>query len=108
MAKLATMVYRAGSKLAIKGLGTFDFKVVDAYAEEGEASELDTALEEGWVVSPAEAAEEGEASPSGEDTNPPTIEELKQKADELGIEYTWNIKAETLLERINEALADSE
>lgn len=31
------------------------------------------------------------------------IDQLKAMADELGVPYTWNIKAETLRERIRDA-----
>jgi hypothetical protein len=109
MKKLPTMVYRfpGSSALGYKHDGDlYDHKVVDQYAEEGDESELDAALEDGWFASPAEAKAAAQAGQDEDDEDPPTIEELKQKADELGIEYTWNIKPETLLERINEALAE--
>ncbi len=31
------------------------------------------------------------------------IDQLKEMADELGVPYTWNIKADTLRERIRDA-----
>ena len=33
------------------------------------------------------------------------IDQLKALADENGVPYTWNIKAETLRERLNDALS---
>lgn len=102
------MVYQAGNQLLIKGLGSVNYKVVDAYAEEGQSSELDTALENGWALSPEEALDNAPQSSDGGDSALPTLEELKQKADELGINYTWNTKAETLLEKINEALSQED
>lgn len=108
--KQPTMVYRyPGSKaLGFKhGKDIFDHKVVDSYAEEGEESELDAALADSWFSSPAEA-KAGSIDDTGDDTTSPTREELEAKATELGIEFSKRTKDETLLEKIETALAEQE
>lgn len=108
--KQPTMVYRyPGNKaLGYKHDGDlYDHKVVDQFAEEGEESELDAALADGWFPSPAEA-KAGVVDETGDDTTPPTREELEAKATELGIEFTKRTKDETLLEKIEAALAEQE
>lgn len=45
---------------------------------------------------------------SDPELEPPTREELEAKARELGISFNGNTKDETLLKKINEALAESD
>lgn len=54
-------------------------------------------LDEGAVVANEPAVE---TAVSYDDM---TIDELKALADVRGVAYTWNIKAETLIERLNNA-----
>ena len=112
--KQPTMVYRYPGSAALgfkHGKDIFDHKVVDSHAEEGEESQLDAALADGWFPSPAEAkagAIDDTGDDTGDDTTPPTREELEAKAIELGIEFTKRTKDETLLEKIETALAEQE
>lgn len=97
-----TMVYKKGTKLKVDG-EFFDYEIVEADAEEGEESELDQALSEGWFRTPAEALE---GIPS--DNELPTREELEAKANELGIEFASNTRDKTLAKKIAEALENQE
>lgn len=89
------MVYRHPGKHKIHG-STFDYKIVDA-----EAEELDDALSDGWYRTTTEALE---GVPS--DDEKPTREELELKAKELGLSFPSNIGDAKLLARIEEALAE--
>lgn len=99
-----TMVYRKGKKLKVDG-EYFDYKIVEGDlpedADEDAESELDGALGDGWFRTPAEALE---GVPS--DDEAPTRDELKAKADELGLEYAGNISTKNLAKLVEEALEE--
>lgn len=97
-----TMVYKKGTKLKVDG-EFFDYKIVEADLLEGEEgdTELDDALADGWFRTTGEALE---GIPSDEEA--PTRDELKAKADELGLEYAGNISTKKLAELVAEALED--
>lgn len=93
------MVYRKGTKLKVDG-EFFNYTIVEADTpEDADESELDKALADGWFRTPAEALE---GVPS--DNEVPTRDELKAKADELGLEYPGNISNKKLAELVAEAL----
>ena len=93
-----TMVYKTGSAIRHDG-NYFDYKIVEADAEEGAKSELEQALEEGWFRTTAEARE---CVPP--DNEGPTREELKEMAQQLGLKYPSNTSTEKLNKLVNEAL----
>lgn len=93
------MVYKHPGRHKIHG-EMFDYKIIDAEPEEeGGESQLDQALADGWFKTTTEAKD---GTPS--DDQAPTRAELEEKAVELGISFPANIKDETLLQKINEAL----
>lgn len=103
-----TIVYKDGGPHSRAG-GTYDYKGVHS------KEEFDAALAAGWFATLAEAvapkAEENSAAvPSNtsddEDNKPPTREELKQKATELGIEFAPNTSDKKLNELIAAKLAE--
>lgn len=59
-------------------------------------------LDEGAVIA-NEPAVETAVSYDDMTIDDMTIDELKALADVRGVAYTWNIKAETLIERLNNA-----
>lgn len=102
------MIYKAGGTEEIHG-GRFTTHIVDAQ------DELDAALADGWHLTTCEAkaaaekpATTGAAPGAGttDDNTPPTRDELKQKATELGLTFAGNISNAKLAEMIDAALAD--
>lgn len=117
MDQFPQMFYKAGGPEQIHG-GAFSTLVVH------DAEEHAAALKAGWHESTPdavaarqaeqeraarEAAEKLADQPkaaAGDDTAPPTREELEQKATELGITFAANIGDKKLAERIAEKLAE--
>ncbi len=62
--------------------------------------DIDAALKDGWFLTTPEALEGIEPKPSPE----PTRDEVKQKADELGIEYPKNIQTLRLQKLVEDKL----
>lgn len=92
------MVYKADGPHEIHG-GKFDTLIVD------DAEQLDAALAGGWALTTTEAA--AAASGAGANDNaPPTRDELKQKATELGLTFAGNISNAKLAELVDAALAE--
>lgn len=84
--------------------GKFDYLIV---VDEEEAND---ALAAGWSLS-TDAAKAANEKPKAEpaqvaDDAAPTRDELKQKADELGLEYPKNIPTEKLAEMVEAKLAE--
>lgn len=107
------MLYKSPGPHEIHG-GKFDYTIA---ADEEAAT---AALADGWHLTTAEAKEAADAAanpppstpapapaaaPEPADDAAPTRDELKQKADELGIEYAKNIPTEKLIELVEAALA---
>lgn len=91
--------------------GTFNWLGVKSKAE------MDNALRNGWFRTMPEAIEAYHSIKKPvsvkvpepvipEDNAPPTLEELRMKAGELGIKFTESTKYATLLRKIEEALAN--
>ena len=93
----ADMVYRDGGPYARKG-GTYDTKGVSSREEH------DQALEDGWFNTLPEAIAGKSAVVDVKDDEPPTREELEQKAKELGIKFDKKTSDEALAKKIAEAL----
>lgn len=91
-----TMLYKHPGPHEIHG-GHFDYIIVDA-DEEGA---LEAAIDNGWRLTTGAALE---LSEHGDIDAPPTREELKQKAEELGIEFAKNISDRRLAEMIQAAI----
>lgn len=93
-----TMLYKCPGPHEIHG-GHFDYTIVDA----DDFDALATAQADGWfpTTPEAKAAYEAEKAKPESDDAPPTREELKAKADELGIEYAKNISDKKLSELID-------
>lgn len=92
------MLYQAGGAEEIHG-GRFATKIVN------DQDELDAALAGGWALTTTEAA--AAASGAGANDNaPPTRDELKQKATELGLTFAGNISNAKLAELVDAALAE--
>jgi hypothetical protein len=103
-----TMVYKSPGKHKIHG-GNYDYKIVNAVAEDGKASELDEALSEGWFKTTKEASDgvplDGETADGVPlDDEAPTREELETKAAELKISFQKNTSNAALLKKIEKAL----
>ncbi len=94
--KNATMLYKLGSKLNIKNMGTFDTKVIPA-------EEINDYLDNGWFLSPSEAVSNESILPP-ESKELPTRAELIKKAEELGIEFKPQTRTDTLTKMISEKL----
>jgi len=99
------MVYQAGGTEEIHG-GRFATKIVH------DTDELDAALAGGWCLTTPEAkaaaekpAGAGAADEEKDDNAPPTREELKAKATELGLTFPGNVSNAKLAEMIDAALA---
>ncbi len=105
------MMYKAGGGEQIHG-GRFSTLIVH------DQDELETALAGGWsrttpeaveAARPAKPAPDPAASSGGkpevDDDAPPTRDELKQKANELGLTYAGNISTEKLAALVETALA---
>lgn len=100
--KSPTMLYKCPGPHQIHG-GHFDYTIVD----EGD---IEQALAEGWHLTTTDAKAEHDAAsasgkPVGDDSAPATRDELKQKADELGLTYPGNISNAKLAELVEQALA---
>lgn len=95
------MVYKHGGPEEIHG-GRFSTLIVT------DADELDAALAAGWALTTPEAKEAAEKLAGGgaADNAPPTRDELKRKADELGLTYAGNISTEKLSALVEAALAE--
>jgi hypothetical protein len=95
------MVYQAGGTEEIHG-GRFGTLIVN------DADELDAALADGWHLTTTEA-KAAAAKPEArvlDDNDPPTRDELKAKATELGLAFPGNVSNAKLAEMIDAALAD--
>lgn len=104
------MVYQAGGTEEIHG-GKFATHIVN------DQDELDAALAGGWHLTTTEAkaaaekpadvgaAGAGAADDDKDDDAPPTRDELKTKATELGLTFPGNVSNAKLTEMINAALA---
>lgn len=84
----------------------FDYIVVDEV-------DVRKALDDGWFLTTDEAKNHEDVTNKSDDLQdevqdytPPTREEIRQKADELGIQYSPNIGDKKLLERIEEKLEE--
>lgn len=98
------MLYMAGGSEEIHG-GKFATTIVH------DASEEDAALADGWHRTTTEAADADKAAPAAggqDDDAPPTRDELKAKAAELGLEYPGNISNAKLAELVANALKGEE
>lgn len=111
MNEFPRMVYKAGGPEEIHG-GHFSTLIVES------DDELDDALAKGWRLTTVEAkvtelperssatGTTGEGSGSaGGDNAPPTRDELKQKATELGLTFAGNISTDNLAALVDDALA---
>ncbi len=90
--KNPTMVYKYPGNEKIHGVSV-KTKIV-------EADDLNDYLKAGWAESPSEALD------AIDEVTAPTREELEAKAAELGIDFTKRTKDETLLAKIEAALAE--
>ena len=81
-----TMLYKHPGKHKIHG-DMFDYIVTE---------DIDAALKDGWSLTTPEA--------KGEDNSAPTRDEVKQKADELGITYAKNISTKKLQKLVEDKL----
>jgi hypothetical protein len=94
------LVYRNGGKYQRPG-GTFDYIAV------ADETEHKAAIAGGWFDSLEDAVfGVKEAKPVETDTAPPTREEIRTKAKELGIKFGPNTSDEKLLQMIDAALAE--
>ena len=98
------MVYQAGGTEEIHG-GRFATHIVH------NQDELDAALADDWhlTTTEAKAAHEAALQQAGDamdDNAPPTRDELKAKATELGLTFPGNVSNAKLSEMIDAALAD--
>lgn len=113
MNEFPRMVYQSGGSEDIHG-GRFSTLIVD------NDDELADALAKGWRLTTDEAKDaelpersgdtgttgtKGEGSGSAGDEAPPTRDELKQKAAELGLTYPGNISIDKLAALVADALA---
>ena len=103
------MLYRAGGAEEIHG-GRFATLIVHG------DDELAAALAEGWSMTtpeakaaaakPAPDASTATATNLPDDNEPPTRDEMKRKADELGLTYPGNISNANLATMIEAKLAE--
>lgn len=89
------IVYKVPGKNHGPGSKTYDWKPVKS------EDEFLQALEDGWF----DTLEEAINGKANEIEAPPTREELKEKAKELGIEYAKNITDKTLFRLIKDKLS---
>lgn len=95
-----TMLYKKGAKLKVDG-EFYDYIIVEAESEEGESSELDKALADGWFKTPFEALNETANDPGSPWIGDlPSREELEAQATELGIKFSSRTSDEKLAEKI--------
>lgn len=100
MNQFPQMIYKDGGPEEIHG-GRFHTLIVH------DADELEAALAGGWALTTTEAkaASSGGAKPAVDDNAPPSRDELKQKATELGLTFAGNISTEKLSGLVEAALA---
>ncbi len=91
-----TMVYKHPGPHKIHG-NKFDYSVVE---------DIERALKDGWFLTTPEALEAGQPEPTSDVG--PTRDEVKQKADELDIEYPKNIKTARLQKLVEDKLDELE
>lgn len=84
-----TMLYKHPGKHKLHG-DMFDYIVTE---------DVDAALKDGWHLTTPEALGE-----KPENTGAPTRDEVKAKADELGIEYAKNIKTKKLQKLVEDKM----
>lgn len=115
MNKFPRMLYKHGGPEEIHG-GRFHTRIVQ------DQDEQDAALADGWYKTTpdakdaakvsSEAAKQkaaGAGNSAGQaDNAPPTRDELKRKADDLGLSYPSNISTEKLAALVDAALAGGE
>lgn len=101
MNEFPRMIYKAGGIYEING-GMLDYMIVE------NAGELDTAMADGWALTPEDAiippaivVLDSVISP---DDAPPTRAELEAKATELGIAFDGRTSDSKLASKINAAL----
>jgi hypothetical protein len=75
-----------------------------AYRHVSDEGQFATAIEEGWFATLPEAIVGKSAEPASQDDAPPTRDELKRKAAELGLTHAPNIPSAKLAEMIDGAL----
>lgn len=96
---LQTMLYKAPGPHEIHG-GRFDYTIVND-------EDIEKALAAGWNLTTTEAKAAHEAAlQQAADSAPPTRDELKQKAAEMGLSFAGNISNEKLAALIEAALAE--
>ena len=94
-----TMLYKAPGLHEIHG-GHFDYTIVND-------NEIEATLAAGWYLTTTEAkAAHEEVLQQAADNEPPSRDELKQKATELGLTFPGNVSNAKLAEMIDAALAD--
>lgn len=110
MIKYPNLAYKCPGTHHCPG-GTYDYRQVS------NENELRAAIEQGWYPTLQWACQGGEIKasdvlgdiePETDATTPPTREEMEEKAKELGLQFPKNIKDETLLKKIDEAIAEGE
>ena len=95
--KAQTMLYKAPGPHEIHG-GRFDYTIVDD-------DQVEATLAAGWYLTTTEAKDAHQAAlQEAADNAPPTREELKRKADELGLTYAGNVSTERLAAMVEAAL----
>lgn len=87
-----TMLYKHPGPHKIHG-NKFDYIVTE---------DIEEALKDGWFLTTPKALEAAE--PESKSDAAPTRDEIKQKADELGIEYPKNIKTPRLQKLVEDEL----
>lgn len=98
---MTVMLYKSPGPHKLHGV-MVDYVIVDE-------ADVEAKLAEGWFKTTLEAdagqsAEEEKQEIEEDETRPPSREELEAQANELGLKFRSDIKDDTLLERINEAL----
>lgn len=93
----ATMLYRPGTQDVLHG-HSVDWQIVDGH-------EVETALADGWFLTPTEAGESVKAippapEPEPSDDAPVTRAELEAKAKELGLKFDGRTTDKKLGEQI--------
>lgn len=91
-----TMLYKHPGPHKIHG-NKFDYTVTE---------DVEQAMEDGWFLTTPEALEAGQPEPTLGAA--PTRDEIKQKADELGIEYPKNIQTPRLQKLVEDKLNELE
>lgn len=85
-----TMLYKHPGPHKIHS-NMFDYCIVE---------DIEKALKDGWFLTTPEALKAAESEPDAA----PTRDEVKQKADQLGIEYPKNIKTPRLQKLVEDKL----